>query len=48
MVNRESIGRMKDGVMLVNTSRGALIDARAVVHGRKTGKLGAVALVVYE
>ena len=39
---------MRDGALLVNTGRGALIDARAVVDALKTGKLGGVALDVYE
>lgn len=39
---------MKDGVMIVNTSRGALIDANAAITGLKSGKIGYLALDVYE
>jgi D-lactate dehydrogenase len=48
IINRESIAKMKKGVMLVNTSRGGLVDTAALVHGLKTRHLGAVALDVYE
>jgi D-lactate dehydrogenase len=39
---------MKDGAMLINTSRGALIDTRAVIKALKSGKLGYLGLDVYE
>ena len=39
---------MKAGVMLVNTSRGAVIDTRAVIRGLKSGRIGALGLDVYE
>lgn len=48
LVNPESIGQMKDGVMLINTSRGGLIDTGALIHGLKTQKIGYVGLDVYE
>lgn len=48
LVNKAAIGKMKDGVMLINTSRGALIDARALITGLKSGKIGYVGLDVYE
>jgi D-lactate dehydrogenase len=48
IVNDESIGKMKPGVMLVNTSRGGLVDTAAVVRGLKSRHLGSVALDVYE
>jgi D-lactate dehydrogenase len=48
IINKESIGKMKDGVMLVNTSRGALIDTKAVIKGLKSKKIGYLALDVYE
>ena len=48
MVNEESIKHMKDGVMLVNTSRGGLIKTPAVVDALKSGKIGYLALDVYE
>lgn len=48
MISAKNIGRMKPGAMLVNTSRGALIDARAVITGLKSKRIGSVALDVYE
>ena len=43
MINRESIGKMKDGVMIVNTGRGKLIETTALINGLKSKKIGAVA-----
>ena len=48
MVNEDSIAKMKKGVVLINTSRGALIDAEALVEGIKQRKIGAACLDVYE
>lgn len=48
MVNADSISKMKKGVVLINTSRGALIDADALVDGIKARKIGAACLDVYE
>jgi D-lactate dehydrogenase len=48
LVNEESLARMKRGVMLINTSRGALIDTRAVIRALKSGKIGDLGLDVYE
>lgn len=48
MINDSSIARMRDGVMVVNTGRGKLIDTAALVRGLKSGKVGSVALDVYE
>lgn len=48
LINRASIRRMKEGVMLVNTSRGGLIDTAALIEAMKQGKVGSVALDVYE
>lgn len=48
MINTTSIARMKDGVMLVNTSRGGLIDTEAVIDALKSKKVGHLALDVYE
>lgn len=48
IINEESITLMKDEVMLVNTSRGALIDNEALIEALKKGKFQAVALDVYE
>lgn len=48
LIDEKTISMMKDGVMLVNTARGALIDAEALIAGLKQGKFHAVALDVYE
>ena len=48
LINSDSINKMKTGVILANTSRGALIDSLALVDGLKSQKIGAVALDVYE
>lgn len=48
MINEESIAKMKEGVFLLNTSRGALIDSEALIEGIKQRKIGAAALDVYE
>lgn len=48
MVNTETIAQMKKGVVLINTSRGALIDAEALVEGIKARQVGAACLDVYE
>ena len=48
LIDEEAIGQMKTGVMLLNTSRGALIDTPAVIRHLKTGKIGYLALDVYE
>lgn len=48
MINAQVISRMKPSVMLVNTSRGALIDTKAVIKALKSGKIGYLALDVYE
>jgi D-lactate dehydrogenase len=48
VINQHTIASMKRGVMLINTSRGALIDTRAVIEGLKSGRIGYVGLDVYE
>lgn len=48
MINAQSIGKMKPGVMLINTGRGALVDTRAVIAALKTKHIGALGLDVYE
>ena len=48
LVNAESIAKMKKGIVIVNTSRGALIDAEALLEGIKARKVGAACLDVYE
>lgn len=48
MVNDETISHMKPGVMLINTSRGALVNTEALIRGLRSGKIGSVGLDVYE
>lgn len=48
MINSSTIAQMKKGVVLINTSRGALIDTEALVEGIKDRKIGAACLDVYE
>ena len=48
MLNRETIAKMKDTAILVNTSRGALIDTEALIEALKARKFSAVGLDVYE
>jgi len=48
LINEYAISAMKDNVMIINTSRGALIDTQAVIDGLKSGKVGYLGLDVYE
>jgi D-lactate dehydrogenase len=48
LIGETTLSRMRDGVFLVNTSRGALIDTEAAVAAIKSGKIGGLALDVYE
>lgn len=48
LIDAEAIARMKDGVMLINTGRGRVVDTRAVIDGLKNGKIGRLGLDVYE
>lgn len=48
LINRNNIAKMKDGVVIVNTARGALMDSEAVIDGLKSGKIGGLATDVYE
>jgi len=48
MINTPAIEQMRDDVMLINTSRGAVIETRAVIEGLKSGKIGYLGLDVYE
>lgn len=48
IIDAEAIDKMKTGVMLVNTSRGAVVDTAAVIAGLKSGKIGMLGLDVYE
>lgn len=48
LINDQALEQMKSGVMLINTSRGALIDTKAVVRSLKSRKIGYLGLDVYE
>jgi D-lactate dehydrogenase len=48
MINDKAIGKMKDGVIFVNTGRGGLVDTEALIRGIVSGKIGAAGIDVYE
>lgn len=48
IINEEAISKMKDGVMLINTSRGGLVDTKAVIQGLKSEKIKYLGIDVYE
>ncbi|KAG9019844.1 hypothetical protein FRB90_003434 [Tulasnella sp. 427] len=48
LISKETIEKMKDGVVLINTSRGGLVDSKALVDGLKSKKISAAGLDVYE
>ncbi|NIY46541.1 2-hydroxyacid dehydrogenase [Cedecea colo] len=48
LLNRTAFSQMKDGVTIVNTSRGGLIDSQAAIEALKTQKIGALGMDVYE
>lgn len=48
LINEDAVRQMKRNVMLINTSRGELIDTRAVIAGLKSGRIGYLGLDVYE
>ena len=48
LINADTLARMKEGVVLINTSRGALVDTDDLIAGIKSGKVGAACLDVYE
>lgn len=48
LINKENIEKMKEGVMLINTGRGKLINTRHLIAGLKSGKIGSAGLDVYE
>jgi len=48
LIGADAVRRMKPGVMLINSSRGELIDTKAVIAGLKSGKIGYLGLDVYE
>lgn len=47
-IDQSAIDKMKTGVILINTSRGKLIDTQALIKGLKSGRLGGAGLDVYE
>jgi D-lactate dehydrogenase len=48
LIDAAAVARMKPGVMIVNTGRGALVDAAALIDGLKSGRIGYLGLDVYE
>ncbi|MDX8381793.1 MAG: 2-hydroxyacid dehydrogenase [Ghiorsea sp.] len=48
IINKDALKLMKKGVMIINTSRGALLDAKAITKGLKSEKIGYLGLDVYE
>jgi len=48
LIDARALARMRDGVMLINTSRGQLVDTAAVIEGLKSGRIGYLGLDVYE
>lgn len=48
MINEEAVSKMKDGVMIINTARGGLIDSEALIRGIESGKIGGAGLDVVE
>ena len=48
LIDAAALAKMRNGVMLVNTGRGALIDTTSVLDGLKSGRVGSLALDVYE
>ncbi|KAK9476860.1 D-isomer specific 2-hydroxyacid dehydrogenase [Lipomyces japonicus] len=48
IINKEAIAKMKDGVVIVNTARGAVIDEAALVEALESGKVASVGLDVFE
>lgn len=48
LIDESALSQMKNGVMLINTSRGSVIKTKAILNGLKSGKIGALGLDVYE
>lgn len=48
IIDSDAINRMPDDVMIINTSRGALVDSKAIIKGLKSKKIGFLGLDVYE
>ena len=44
MIDESALSQMKDGVVLINTARGGLIDTKALIKGLESGKVGAAGL----
>ncbi len=48
MINEEALNKMKDGILIINTSRGKLIDTKSLIKKLQEGKIGGLGLDVYE
>lgn len=48
MIDEKAIAKMKDGVLIINTARGGLIDSKALIEGIESGKIGGAGLDVIE
>ena len=48
LIDAAAVARMREGAMLINTSRGAVVDTRAVIRALKTGRISSLGLDVYE
>ncbi|GAC22033.1 2-hydroxyacid dehydrogenase [Paraglaciecola arctica] len=48
LINQEALAKMRDGVTIINTSRGKLVDTKAIINSLKNGKVGLLGLDVYE
>jgi D-lactate dehydrogenase len=48
LINADTLAQMKKGVMLINTSRGGLVDTKAAIQALKSGQLGSMGIDVYE
>ncbi|NUW58169.1 2-hydroxyacid dehydrogenase [Cronobacter muytjensii] len=48
LLNQNAFEQMKDGVMIINTSRGGLVDSQAAIEALKSQKIGALGMDVYE
>jgi len=48
LIDADAITQLREGVMLINTSRGGVVDTRAVIKGLKSGRIGSLGLDVYE